>query len=139
MWPLLRPVFIGLTRTPKAERDYTSIQKSYQDTNGLFSLLDQTLEAQAYCSGEQFHIGDIVLALCVHRWILMNDYFPEETGSRHQLKNIDRWLRLLDSLNPFQHICRERAEHHQQMMFNQSKFLRLLLLKLLLMMVSTHK
>lgn len=96
MWPLLRPAFIGLTRVPNAERDYASVLKSYQDTNLLFALLDQTLESHAYCSGEQFHIGDIVLALCVHRWILMNDTFPKETGSRPQFKNIDRWLKQLE-------------------------------------------
>ncbi len=101
MWPLLRPAFIGLTRVPKVERDYASIQKSYQDTNGLFALLDQTLESQLFCSGEQFHIGDIVLALCVHRWILMNAVFPKETGSRPHLKNIDRWLKQLEAETHF--------------------------------------
>jgi glutathione S-transferase len=65
--PTLRPAFIGLTRVPEAERDHAGIQKAYQETNQLFTSLDQTLESQSYCSGEQFQIGDIVLALCVHR------------------------------------------------------------------------
>jgi len=102
MWPVLRPTFIGLTRTPAADRNHVVIQKAYQDTNELFSLLDQTLASQAYCSGNQFHLGDIVLALCVHRWILLNEIFPKETGIRADLKNINRWLKQLKTDTHFQ-------------------------------------
>ena len=101
MWPTLRPAFIGLTRVPEIDQDLPGILKSYQDTNQLFSLLDQTLESQAYCSGDQFHLGDIVLALCVHRWILINQTFPKQTGLRPQLKNIDRWLKRLEETTYF--------------------------------------
>jgi len=102
LWPVLRPTFIGLTRVPEAEQDHARIQKAYQDTNQLFALLNQTLESQAYCSGEQFHIGDIVLALCVHRWILLNETFPKQTGERTNLKNINRWLKQLEGETYFQ-------------------------------------
>ena len=102
LWPVLRPTFIGLTRVPEAERDHAAIQKAYQDTNQLFALLNQTLESQAYCSGERFHIGDIVLALCVHRWILLNETFPKQTGERANLKNINRWLKQLEAETYFQ-------------------------------------
>ena len=102
LWPALRPTFIGLTRVPEAERDYVGIQKAYQDTNQLFSSLDHTLGSYAYCSGEQFQIGDIVLSLCVHRWILLNVFFPRETGARADLKNIDRWLKQLKTDTHFQ-------------------------------------
>ena len=102
LWPALRPTFIGLTRVPEAERDYVGIQKAYQDTNQLFSSLDHTLGSYAYCSGEQFQIGDIVLSLCVHRWILLNEFFPRETGARVDLKNIDRWLKQLKTDTHFQ-------------------------------------
>ena len=102
LWPVLRPTFIGLTRVPEAEQDHARIQKAYQDTNQLFALLNQILESQAYCSGEQFHIGDIVLALCVHRWILLNETFPKQTGERTNLKNINRWLKQLEGETYFQ-------------------------------------
>ena len=102
LWPVLRPSFIGLTRVPEAEQDHAGIQKAYQDTNQLFALLNQTLDSQAYCSGEQFHIGDIVLALCVHRWILLNKTFPKQTGERTNLKNINRWLKQLETETYFQ-------------------------------------
>ena len=96
MWPTLRIVFLGLTRTPEAERNKAGIQKAFQDTNQLLSMLDQILSKQAYCSGNQFHIGDIALALCTGRWILLNKTFPEETGERANLKNIDAWLKRLE-------------------------------------------
>jgi len=102
LWPVLRRTFIGLTRVPEAEQDHAGIQKAYQDTNQLFALLNQTLESKTYCSGEQFHIGDIVLALCVHRWILLNETFPKQTGERANLKNINRWLKQLEAETYFQ-------------------------------------
>ena len=102
LWPTLRHTFIGLTRVPVAEQDHVGIQKAYQDTNQLFGSLNQTLESQAYCSGERFHIGDIVLALCVHRWILLNETFPKQTGERANLKNINRWLKQLEAETYFQ-------------------------------------
>jgi glutathione S-transferase len=92
LWPILRPAFIGLTRVPVAEQNHELILKSYQETNQLFEVLDQTLASQAFCSGERFHLGDIVLSLCVHRWILINNTFAKETGPRANLQNIDRWL-----------------------------------------------
>ena len=94
-WPPLRTTFLGLTRTPEAERNYDVLLKYYQETNKTLGLLDQVLGSQAYCSGNQFNIGDIVVALGVHRWILLNDTFPEKTGPRSELKNVERWLKQL--------------------------------------------
>jgi glutathione S-transferase len=96
LWPVLRPAFLGLTRTPEAERNYSAIEKSFQATNQLFRVLDQILSKQPYCSGDQFHIGDIALALCASRWILLNKTFPDKTGPRAELKNIDVWLKRLE-------------------------------------------
>lgn len=97
LWPCLRTAFLGLTRTPENERNYQSIQKSYQDTNALLALLDQQLENQRYCSGNTFHIGDIPLALCVSRWILLNQTFPEQTGPCTSLHNIQTWMQRIET------------------------------------------
>lgn len=94
-WPPLRATFLGLTRTAEKDRDYDAIYKGYQTTNQTLGLIDNILSAQAYCSGDQFNIGDIVVALGAHRWILLNDTFPEKTGPRSDLKNVDRWLKQL--------------------------------------------
>jgi glutathione S-transferase len=97
MWPVLRVAFMGLTRTPESERNYDSIRKAYQDTNDLLALLDQQLSKQQYCSGNAFHIGDIPLALCVSRWILLNETFPDRTGQRAQLQNLDAWMQRIET------------------------------------------
>lgn len=95
MWPPLRVAMLGLTRTPQAERNYALIEKSYQEADSLLQLLDQELSCKLYCSGDTFQIGDIPLALCVNRWILLNQTFPEHTGPRSQLNNIDAWMKRL--------------------------------------------
>lgn len=95
MWPPLRVPMLGLTRTPQAERNYALIEKSYQEADSLLQLLDQELSCKLYCSGDTFQIGDIPLALCVNRWILLNQTFPEHTGPRSQLNNIDAWMKRL--------------------------------------------
>lgn len=92
MWPPLRVAVLGLTRVPEADRNYELIKKSYQEADSLLALLDRHLEKHAYCSGEQFNIGDIPLALCVSRWILLNKTFPEQTGPRLSLHNIEAWM-----------------------------------------------
>lgn len=96
LWPCLRTAFLGLTRTPEHERNYQAIEKSYQDTNVLLAVLDQQLENQHYCSGNNFHIGDIPLALCVSRWILLNQTFPENTGPRPSLNNLQIWMQRIE-------------------------------------------
>jgi len=97
MWPALRISFLGLTRTPENERNKEAIRKSYQDSNALFTLLDQQLASQHYCSGNTFSIGDIPLALCVSRWVLLNQTFPDQTGPRPSLHNIDAWMQRLEA------------------------------------------
>ena len=95
MWPPLRISFLGLTRVPEAERNYEAIKKGYQEANQLFRLLDEALATQEFSAGNQFQIGDIVLALCVSRWTLLNSTFPQHTGKRANLKNIDAWIKRL--------------------------------------------
>lgn len=97
MWPSLRVTFLGLTRTPENERNYEVIHKAYQDTNSLLALLDQQLANQRYCSGDSFNIGDIPLALCVSRWILLNETFPEQTGPRLSLQNVEAWMQRIEA------------------------------------------
>ena len=97
MWPTLRVAFLGLTRTPENERNYAVIHKAYQDTNALLALLDQQLANQRYCSEDSFNIGDIPLALCVSRWILLNETFPEQTGPRLSLHKVEAWMQRIEA------------------------------------------
>ena len=108
LWPALRTPFLGLTRVPENERNYQAIKKGYEDANNLLSLLDTTLANQAYCSGQKFNIGDIALGLCVGRWILLNETFPEKTGPRPNLKNVDAWLKRLEAETDFNNIAEKQ-------------------------------
>jgi len=108
LWPALRAPFLGLTRVPENERKYDAIKKGYQDTNNLLELLDTVLANQNYCSGKQFHISDIALGLCVARWILVDETFPEKTGGRIKLKNIDAWLKRLETETLFNEIVEKQ-------------------------------
>jgi len=108
LWPALRTPFLGLTRVPENERNYDAIKKGYQDANNLLAHLDTTLANHDYCSGKQFHIGDIALGLCAGRWILLDATFPEKTGGRPDLKHVDAWLKRLSTKTVFDDI----AEKH---------------------------
>ena len=108
LWPALRTPFLGLTRVPENERNYQAIKKGYEDANNLLSLLDTTLANQAYCSGQKFNIGDIALGLCVGRWILLNETFPEKTGPRPNLKNVAAWLKCLEAETDFNNIAEKQ-------------------------------
>ena len=105
LWPALRAPFLGLTRVPENERNYPAIKKAYEDSSNLLSLLDIALANQTYYSGQQFNIGDIALGLCVGRWILLNETFPEKTGPRPNLKNINAWLKRLETETDFNNIA----------------------------------
>lgn len=91
LWPALRIPFLGLTRIPEDERDYVAIKNAFQESNRLLGIFDDVLANQAFCSGKQFNLGDMVLALCVKRWIMLGDEYPDKTGKRTDLKNITRW------------------------------------------------
>jgi len=108
MWPPLRVSVLGLTRVPEADRNYELIKKSYQEADSWLALLDQHLENHPYCSGDQFNIGDIPLALCVSRWELLHQTFPEKTGLRSQLSNIDEWMKRIQTGTKY-NIVEEKA------------------------------
>ena len=108
VWPSLRGPFLGLTRVPEKERNYQSILKGYQDSDALFGLLDQSLAKTDFCSGNRFHLGDMALALCVNRWILLNDAFPDKTGPRSSYKNIERWMKRIQQETDFLNIAEKQ-------------------------------
>ncbi len=108
MWPPLRVAVLGLTRVPEQERDYALIKKSYQEADSLLKLLDQVLAVHNYCAGDTFQIGDIPLALCVSRWVMLHQSFPEQTGPRTQLNNIDAWMKRVEESTQY-HVVAEKV------------------------------
>jgi glutathione S-transferase len=95
LWPSLRVPFLGLTRVPEEERDYTAIKNAFQESNRLLGIFDGVLANQAFCSGSKFNLGDITIALCVKRWIMLADQYPDKTGPRTELIHIKRWYEMI--------------------------------------------
>ena len=101
LWPALRLPFLGLTRVPEGERNYAGISKGFTDTHHYLGHLNTTLQNQAYCSGERFNLGDIALALCVNRWILLADTFPEHLSARPQYEYLENWFKRIQTQTQF--------------------------------------
>jgi glutathione S-transferase len=95
LWPSLRIPFLGLTRVPEEERDYSAIKNAFQESNRLLSIFDGVLANHAFCSGSKFNLGDITIALCVKRWIMLADQYPDKTGPRTELIHIKRWYEMI--------------------------------------------
>ncbi len=95
LWPSLRVRFLGLTRVPEEERDYSAIKNAFQESNRLLGIFDGVLANQAFCSCSKFNLGDINIALCVKRWIMLADQYPDKTGPRTELIHLKRWYEMI--------------------------------------------
>jgi glutathione S-transferase len=95
LWPSLRVPFLGLTRVPEEERDYSAIKNAFQESNRLLGIFDEVLANQAFCSCSKFNLGDINIALCVKRWIMLADQYPDKTGPRTELIHLKRWYEMI--------------------------------------------
>ncbi|MES1924421.1 glutathione S-transferase-like protein [Salinisphaera sp. T31B1] len=71
-WLRLRPAFIGLIRTPEAERDRASIEAALETTAGHMQLLESHLSEHDYIAGHAFSMGDIPLGATVNRWLKLD-------------------------------------------------------------------
>jgi glutathione S-transferase len=95
LWPSLRVPFLGLTRVPEEERDYSAIKNAFQESNRLLGIVDGVLANHAFCSCSKFNLGDINIALCVKRWIMLADQYPDKTGPRTELIHLKRWYEMI--------------------------------------------
>lgn len=83
-WPTIRPMFMGLIRTPAAERDAKAIEDSRRKTIEILRIIDTYLDGRDYLAGDAFSMGDIVLGACVWRWLALTD-------KRDDPANVVRW------------------------------------------------
>jgi glutathione S-transferase len=72
LWASMRPVFIGLIRTPPEERNRASIEAFRRKTVEAWSILDAHLSDRAYVAGSSFTMGDIPLGVTVYRWLQLS-------------------------------------------------------------------
>ena len=84
-WPALRPLFIGLVRTPTNQRDPQAFEDLRRKTAAALAIVDRHLESRMFLAGDNFTVSDIALGCGVWRWMAL----PIE---RPSLPNIQRWF-----------------------------------------------
>jgi len=85
LWPALRPLFMGLVRTPAEKRDSRVLDESRLKTAQVLGVLEGYLGTSKFVAGEDFTMGDIPLGCAVWRWMAL----PIE---RPPLPNLRRWF-----------------------------------------------
>ena len=101
LWPTLRVSYLGLTRTAPDQQNIPAIKKHYQDTTKLMQILDGVLADKLYCTGAEFTLGDIILAVAVDRWVTLPAQFPEVLGALPSLPSLMAWHRRVTSRQGF--------------------------------------
>jgi len=84
-WPALRPLFIGLIRTPANQRDPQAFEDLRRKTAAALAIVDRHLESHMFLAGDKFTVSDIALGCGVWRWMAL----PIE---RPELPNVQRWF-----------------------------------------------
>ncbi len=88
LWARMRPVFIGLVRTPPEERDAAAIESFRGQTVEAWNLLEQYLAGRDYALGDVLTMADIPLGVSVYRWYRL----PVE---RPSMPNLEAYLERL--------------------------------------------
>lgn len=98
VWPTFQPAFLGLVRTPPAQRDPDAIEAALRRSAEHFTLLDAHLQNNAYVIGDAFSMGDIPLGATAHRWFALAIERPD-------LPALGAWYRRLQARPAFaQHV-----------------------------------
>ena len=84
LWPVLRTVFIGLIRTPAADRDSAAIASSLESATRSLAIVDRHLGDRSFVTGDAFTVGDIPLGIAAYRWFSL----PID---RPVLSGLSRW------------------------------------------------
>jgi glutathione S-transferase len=84
-WPALRPLFIGLVRTPTIQRDPQAFEDLRRKTAAALAIVDSHLESRMFLAGDNFTVSDVALGCGVWRWMVL----PIE---RPLLPNVQRWF-----------------------------------------------
>jgi glutathione S-transferase len=96
-WPVLRPLFIQLIRTPPAKLNRTIVSEGEKLSLAAVRILDQHLSDKVFLAGDAFSMGDIPAATAVHRWYALDIDHPE-------LPNVQRWYGLMKQRQPFRDV-----------------------------------
>jgi glutathione S-transferase len=95
MAPAIGPLFMGMVRTPPAERNMKAIDDSKARTGEAAKMLDDQLSKTQFLAGDAFSYGDIPVGIMVWR-------FRELAPERQGFKNLDRWYAAVAARPGFQ-------------------------------------
>lgn len=95
MAPAIGPLFMGMVRTPPAERNAKAIDESRAKTGDATRILDEQLGKTQFLAGDAFSYGDIPVGIMVWRY---RELAPE----RPAFKNVDRWYAAIAARPGFQ-------------------------------------
>ena len=87
-WPAIRPLFMGLIRTPPEQRDARAIEDSLVKAAQALVIADTHLKSRRFLAGGDLTVGDIALGCGIWRWMAL----PIE---RPELPNVLRWFETL--------------------------------------------
>jgi glutathione S-transferase len=95
MAPAILPLFLGLVRTPPAERNAKAIEDSKARTGEAARILDDQLGRTAFLAGGAFSYGDIPVGIMVWR-------YRELVPDRPAFANLERCYAAIASRPGFQ-------------------------------------
>ena len=84
--PHMTPVFWGMVRTPKAERDMDAIGRAATALQSVWGILDAHLDGRDFVAGDRFTMGDIPVGAFYCRYVRLPGI------ERASLPNCDAWL-----------------------------------------------
>jgi glutathione S-transferase len=99
MAPAIGPLFMGMVRTPPAERNAKAIDESKAKTGEATRILDAQLAKTKFVAGDAFSYGDIPVGIMVWRY---RELAPE----RPKFENVERWYAAIAARPGFkQHVA----------------------------------
>jgi len=84
LWLALRPIFIGLIRTPAEQRDAKAIAAAQQAFIRQAGILDARLAEHRFVVGDALTMGDIPIGATIYRWYALDIEHPP-------FANLERW------------------------------------------------
>jgi glutathione S-transferase len=96
-WPAIRPLFMGLIRTPVEQRDPKALEASRRDTAQALTILDAHLASWQWLAGDAFTMADIPMGCTIWRWMALPIERPEFT-------NVRRWFDALGTRPAYRNV-----------------------------------
>ena len=97
LWQRLRPLFVGLVRTPPARRDAKAMDDARRAVAESVAILDAELARTAFIACDAFSTADIVLGCVIWRWLGLPVDRPVHA-------NVQRWFESLLTRPPYRRI-----------------------------------